>query len=501
MRHRGLTLAVACAFGLAVLNAAPALSVPSFTPGGCATVNSGGFNHTNTTAFTTTSRSISGFAVGDVITFQIVRSNGGLGSDGTFFTLFDVNHSQVASSNDTVTTSLVYTVTGPDDLSLTAQLEHAGHDGTLTATCAAASSGGSTNNDSGKLRTVQVLGSKIVAQTSGNAISGATGTAIGEALGEGATSGGTGSGGTGQGGTGGGPAFAPPSGLGGPGSGQSALGGPRSRQGSGAAGFGQQSSVMRHDWHAWASVRGTDVERTGSNSGFTGDQVNATFGLGYRLSRDVVVGVLGGWERFDYEVRALAGTLKGDGWTAGAYAGWRLAPGLQLDVTGAYSGIDYDATAGTAAGSFGGHRWLASAGLTGTYGLGVVVVEPSARVHALWEDQNAYTDNLGTRQAQRSFSAGRASGGARFLYPLQLGGGATLSPYAGLYADYYFSGDTALPAGQEALGIADGWSARAVGGLALGLGSAATLSVGTELGGIGADHKALSFTGRGAIRF
>lgn len=77
----------------------------------------------------------------------------------------------------------------------------------------------------------------------------------------------------------------------------------------------------------------------------------------------------------------------------------------------------------------------------------------------------------------------------------------TLSPYAGFYGDYYFSNDTALPSGQEALAIADGWSGRAVGGLSVGLGDAATLSAGAEYGGIGADHKALSLTARGTIRF
>jgi hypothetical protein len=36
--------------------------------------------------------------------------------------------------------------------------------------------------------------------------------------------------------------------------------------------------------------------------------------------------VLGGYEHFDYSSQALVGTLKGDGWTAGAFVGWRFAP-------------------------------------------------------------------------------------------------------------------------------------------------------------------------------
>ena len=47
-----------------------------------------------------------------------------------------------------------------------------------------------------------------------------------------------------------------------------------------------------------------------------------------------------------------------------------------------------------AAGNFIGHRWLVSGGFTGSYGWQAVLLEPSARVFALWEHENAYTDSL-----------------------------------------------------------------------------------------------------------
>lgn len=46
--------------------------------------------------------------------------------------------------------------------------------------------------------------------------------------------------------------------------------------------------------------------------------------------------------------------------------------------------------------------------LTGTYGWQAFVIDPSASVYALWEHENAYTDSLGTLQADRNFDAGRA---------------------------------------------------------------------------------------------
>jgi outer membrane autotransporter protein len=157
----------------------------------------------------------------------------------------------------------------------------------------------------------------------------------------------------------------------------------------------------------------------------------------------LLVGVVGGYETFDYTSQDLNGRLKGNGWTVGSYLGWKLAPAIRFDAALAYSGIDYDGSAGTAQGNFDGHRWLLSGGLTGdtrAYGFDI---EPSARVYALWEHENAYTDTLGTRQADRDFAEGRASGGVKFSYPFAWRDSVTLAPYAGLYGDYYFSHDNA----------------------------------------------------------
>ena len=43
----------------------------------------------------------------------------------------------------------------------------------------------------------------------------------------------------------------------------------------------------------------------------------------------------------------MPGRLKGDGWTVGAYLGWKMTQGIRFDAAVAYSGIGYDGTAGT----------------------------------------------------------------------------------------------------------------------------------------------------------
>src|SRR5206468_4179920 len=127
--------------------------------------------------------------------------------------------------------------------------------------------------------------------------------------------------------------------------------------------------------------------------------------------------------------------LRGDGWTTGAYLGWRFAPNLRFDAGAARSDILVNDVAGAAAGRFTGHRWFTTGGVTGTYRWQSLVLEPSARVYALWEHENSYTDSLGTLQGNRNFVTGRTSAGARVSYPFAWSSAVNLAPYVGLYGD------------------------------------------------------------------
>jgi hypothetical protein len=281
---------------------------------------------------------------------------------------------------------------------------------------------------------------------------------------------------------------------------------------------GRARMVEPKEWMLWADVSGSGINRWGSSgnsvtsTGSTeatlyGWQVNALLGLTRKVNPAFLVGVLGGYETFDYRADALAGRLKGEGWTVGSYLGWKLTPNIRFTAAIAYSGITYDGSAGTANGNFDGNRWLVSSGLVGTYQLDRLQIEPSATVYALWEHENAYTDSLGTLQDGRSFFSGRAAGGGRLIYPLDWTSTVTLAPYLGLYGDYYFNADDAAAAavaGSVPLAstpILAGWSARATAGVAARFGGGATLAFGAELGGLGSSIAIWTFRGRGSIPF
>ena len=260
-------------------------------------------------------------------------------------------------------------------------------------------------------------------------------------------------------------------------------------------------AATSRDWLAWLDVRGANLNSNTFGSDLKGAQVNAIAGLTRRLTPNFLVGVLGGYEHFDYSSQAFNGVLKGDGWTTGAYLGWRLTPNLRFDAAGAWSDILINDAAATASGNFVGHRSLASSGLTGTFGWRAVVLEPSARVLTLWEHENAYTDSLGTLQTARNFATGRASGGVKVSYPLGWSNTTNLAPYVGLYGDYYFSRDDATTVGLPTVPLLQGWSGRATGGLTMAFGGGAQLSVGGEYGGIGSDIHIWTLRVRGSMAF
>jgi hypothetical protein len=271
------------------------------------------------------------------------------------------------------------------------------------------------------------------------------------------------------------------------------------------------------EWLLWADVRGSGIDRWNSSSSFgvgqvnqaslRGQQVNALMGLTYRARPNLLVGVLGGYENFSYTDDTVNGKLKGDGWTVGAYLGWKIIPTLRYDAALTYSGIGYDGTAGTAQGNFNGNRWMFATGFTGTYKWAGLYLEPSAKVYALWERENAYVDSLGTQQATRTFSTGRASAGNKVAYPVAWIDSVLLAPYLGVYADYYFTQDDAaaiVAAGGIPLAstpLLQGWSARVTGGIGAKLASGVTVGFGAELGGIGGNTQIWTFTGRARVPF
>ena len=244
--------------------------------------------------------------------------------------------------------------------------------------------------------------------------------------------------------------------------------------------------VFAPQWTPWLDVRGTGYEQSDA-SALKGTQVNATGGLTYKFSPTFVAGVYAGFETFKYDFAALNGSLKGNGGSIGTYAGWQITPTLRWNGMVGWTGVSYDGAASTASGSFSGSRWIASTGLTGSYRVSSVVVEPSASIFALTERQTGYTDTLAVSHASRTFSNGRVSLGGKVIAAPGLFAGFT--PYVGLYGDWGFMSNNSVPVNVSSSGVGSGWSARTTAGVSVPVFTRSTLALGGEYGGIGADYK------------
>ena len=345
------------------------------------------------------------------------------------------------------------------------------------------------NTDSQDVRALQIAASRAVAIGSGQAIAAAVTGALDDRCPSNSAC-------QGSGGLTGAPPAGGPSGLG-----AATLSG-RSHLGLGPADSGLDEASSQA-WHTWGTVKGLDFDRATGGGANTGSRlVNVTAGADVRVGRNVIIGALAGYEDFDSTAHSLDGKLSGDGWTGGGYAAWTFLPGLRADAMGAYSKLNYEAHVRTASGAFDADRWLASGGVTGSYALGAaLMLQPSARVFIVSENQDAWTDSRGTRQAARDFSAGRASLGAKLSQTWPVTAELALTPYAGVYADYYFGSDDEVPVTLEGLGLSDGWSARGLIGLTAQWSTGPRLSIEGEYGSLGDDGTLLTWSARGTVPF
>lgn len=319
--------------------------------------------------------------------------------------------------------------------------------------------------DSMRLRNVQVLGSRIAAQTSGHAIASTIESAIEEGFAAGDQ-------------------IVTPSEL-----------------GLRLTSAGYDRKNFAPDWVVWSELRHTSLNPGGGLTEISGNQVNTFVGLTGRAAPDLVAGIFAGYESFGYDMTSLSGHLRGDGVTGGAYAGWRFVPGLRLDIGVAQSEIGYNGSSGSASGALGGSRTLLTGAIAGAYRLNRdFLIEPSVRLYGLWESQNAYTDSLGASQARRSFFTGRASAGAKLTYNLPAAVDFLVAPYFGVYVDDYFSKDTD-PASVTPFTTMQGVSARLVGGVVVMTDRGIRITTGGDVGGLGGGFTAWSLRTRAAVAF
>ncbi|MEM6661148.1 MAG: autotransporter outer membrane beta-barrel domain-containing protein [Pseudomonadota bacterium] len=240
--------------------------------------------------------------------------------------------------------------------------------------------------------------------------------------------------------------------------------------------FGQSEAAAKTKLNVWVSGKITSFDGD-SFDGLTGD-VNG--GVDYQVEDGVVVGVAAGIGRadFDTQIGTVRGSLESTSLTIGLYGAARVADTLTVDGIVSFSFLDYDVASGTTTGGFDATRFGISVGVYNDIDLGGVILQPHARLTYGHEEQDAYTDSIGTARPSVTVNAGRVRAGPKLILPTE--GGFT--PWFSADAVYEFSDSGTLATG--APDFDDTFSA------SLGLGfdlstELGALSAETTLGGLG----------------
>jgi outer membrane autotransporter protein len=193
----------------------------------------------------------------------------------------------------------------------------------------------------------------------------------------------------------------------------------------------------------WLQGAYTYVDNSETGGQFDGDVFNILVGIDHkpaRFNNRLVVGVAAGYETMSIDTKFNAGTFDGDGFTVAPYIGYIVTPNVAVDLALGAAILDYDnkrTTGGTVTGSFDAKRYFAAGNVTGNFQAynGKVRLSPKAGLLALLEDQDSYTDSVGTAVPSTKIHLGRAMFGLEAGY----NAGNGIEPFVGVTGNWDFN--------------------------------------------------------------
>ncbi|MCB2080712.1 MAG: autotransporter outer membrane beta-barrel domain-containing protein [Novosphingobium sp.] len=243
-----------------------------------------------------------------------------------------------------------------------------------------------------------------------------------------------------------------------------------------------------YGWEAWFKGRYSAYD--GDAGTFDGSIADLFGGVGVRISPNVVIGILAGYNTTDFDTLVSdaflsnrEGGFEADGYTIGAYADVRFANGVVFNASVSYTGSRYDLTIETITGSFDADRITVAAHLHKNYAMHGWIVAPT--IDFLWasEDQDAYTDSILATHPALTVEAGRISVGPKILLPAMDAGNGHHQFWVAAMGEYEFSNQSPQPI-SGLPDLSDVGSLRLAGGLDSKIGEG-TLSLRGDIFGIG----------------
>ncbi len=147
----------------------------------------------------------------------------------------------------------------------------------------------------------------------------------------------------------------------------------------------------------------------------------------------LLIGALAQFDWAEDDSTRLGSNVTGTGWMAGPYITARLHKNVFFDARGAWGKTDNDIDiVGITKDSFDTRRWLAVVRLTGDWWRGAFRITPSASVKYIEDEQESFTNSLGTFIPGQTVSLGRFKFGPEFGYRYDAVDGTRIEPHVSI---------------------------------------------------------------------
>lgn len=217
-------------------------------------------------------------------------------------------------------------------------------------------------------------------------------------------------------------------------------------------------------WDLWVEGRYSAFNDDNGNLGRDGHLGVLYVGGDYRVSQNMIVGMLGQFDWAKDESDALSSKVEGDGWMIGPYLSAQIHQNIYFDLRAAWGQSSNDLTLGTTTGDFDTSRWLVKGTLAGNWVYGGWRITPSAELAYITENQSAFVNSAGTVVRSQDVSLGRLQFGPEFGYRIAQSADTFIEPFVALKGVWDFDNPDVAIINGEVIGAGDFWG-RLQGGL------------------------------------
>lgn len=246
-----------------------------------------------------------------------------------------------------------------------------------------------------------------------------------------------------------------------------------------------------------------DVWIDGRFSTFDGDDGGGhfgqlSFGGDYRLTGDMMLGVMAQIDWASNANDSLDTNVNGSGWMVGPYLSARIHDAIYLDLRAAWGRSSNVSTVGDATGDFDTTRWLVKGTVSGNWTHDGWRFTPMAELAYMSERSEAFTDSGGATIAGESLSLGRLQFGPEVGYRFSRVAGAFIEPFAAIRGVWDFDNPYTAFVDGEPVAAGGAFRGRLVGGVNIGTAGGLSLRGLASWDGLGASG-ASGYTLQGAV--